>query len=257
VVGLGKAAPGLLILRAPEAEAENISDDEYLNSIWPIIQEANSHAEAFSRIPRDLVAIMPSNAKFPRTDKGSLIRAQVHQQYNGLIESLYIKENRMEGAFELDITETESLLLQMAREELGLSISGATANFFSEGVDSLKAIHFRRLILQHFKFQHSHIPTQNVIFDAGSISQLAQHICALQKGDRTASNDNAISVMTDLIEKYSVFQRHAPRQDVYPDTTSVVSTSLVLSSEHSFDKIKASNRSNRFNWCAYIVRDTQ
>jgi long-subunit acyl-CoA synthetase (AMP-forming) len=63
VVGLGKAAPGLLILRSPEAEAENISDDEYLDSIWPIIQEANSHAEAFSRISRDLVAIMPSDAK--------------------------------------------------------------------------------------------------------------------------------------------------------------------------------------------------
>jgi hypothetical protein len=63
VVGLGKAAPGLLILRSPEAEAENISDDEYLDSIWPIIQEANSHAEAFSRISRDLVAIVPSDAK--------------------------------------------------------------------------------------------------------------------------------------------------------------------------------------------------
>jgi acyl-CoA synthetase (AMP-forming)/AMP-acid ligase II len=63
VVGLGKAVPGLLILRSPEAEAENISDDEYLDSIWPIIQEANSHAEAFSRISRDLVAIMPSDAK--------------------------------------------------------------------------------------------------------------------------------------------------------------------------------------------------
>ncbi|KAJ6049157.1 uncharacterized protein N7446_007516 [Penicillium canescens] len=89
---------------------------------------------------------------------------------------------------------------------------------------ALKVIHFRCLILHHFKFQHSHIPTQNVIFEAGSISRLAQHICALQKGDRVASNHNAISVMTDLIDKYSVFRRHAHRQDVYPNTTSVVLT---------------------------------
>ncbi|OQD82866.1 hypothetical protein PENANT_c019G05982 [Penicillium antarcticum] len=224
VVGLGKAAPGLLILRAPESEVEHATDDEYLNHIWPIIQEANSHAETFARISRDLVAILPSDAKFPRTDKGSMIRAKVYQQHEGLIESLFLKENQLEGKLELDIAETESLLLQMAREELRISISGATANFFSEGVDSLKAIHFRRLILQRFKFQQSHIPTQNVIFDAGSISQLAQHIHTLQNGNKIASKNSAISVMTDLIEKYSAFQRHQPRQEVYPNTTSVLLT---------------------------------
>jgi hypothetical protein len=75
---------------------------------------------------------MPSDAKFPRTDKGSMIRAQVYQQHNGLIESLYIEENQMEGALELDTTETESLLLQMAFGEIVISISGAIANFFCE-----------------------------------------------------------------------------------------------------------------------------
>jgi hypothetical protein len=37
----------------------------------------------------------------------------------------------MDGVLELDTTETESLLLQTARGELGISISGATANFCS------------------------------------------------------------------------------------------------------------------------------
>ena len=41
---------------------------------------------------------MPSDAKFPRTGKGSMIRAQVYQQHNGLIESLYIEENQMDGS---------------------------------------------------------------------------------------------------------------------------------------------------------------
>jgi hypothetical protein len=252
VIGVGKAAPGLLILRALQAEGDRLSHGEYLDSIWEIIREANSHAEAFSRISRDLIAILPSDAKFPRTDKGSMIRAQVYEMYDELIESLYIKQDQMEGVLELDITETESLLLQMAQEELGISISGATANFFSEGVDSLKAIHFRRLILRRFKFQRSHIPTQNVIFEAGSISQLAEHICALQKGHRIANHDDSISVMTDLIEKYSVFQRHEPRQDLCPEKTSVVSAQLAYSFKLVLIK-KASDRSNRFNWCAYIV----
>ncbi|KAJ5742449.1 uncharacterized protein N7511_011468 [Penicillium nucicola] len=224
VVGLGKSAPGLLILRTSGPETDRLSDEKYLRKIWPTIQEANSHAEAFSRISRDLVAVLPSDAKFPRTDKGSMIRAKVYQQYQDLIESLYVREKQMEGDLELDVAGTESLLLEMAREELGISMSRPTANFFSEGVDSLKAIHFRRLILQRFKFQDSHSLTQNVIFDAGNMSRLAQHICALQAGDMVTSNNNAIQTMTDLVQKYSVFQRHQPRERGYPDTTSVLLT---------------------------------
>lgn len=228
VVGVGKAAPGLLILRAEEPEANRLSDEKYLNAIWPTIQEANSQAEAFSQISRNLVAILPHDAKFSRTDKGSMIRAQVYQEYSDLIESLYTEKEQTHGNLQLDIVETERVLLQIAQQELGISVSGVDANFFSEGVDSLKAIHFRRLILQHFKFETSQAPSPNVIFEAGCISQLAWHICALQKGEALESAKSDVALMTELIEKYSVFERHIPQPHAFSRPNSVVSDSLTV-----------------------------
>ncbi|KGO73092.1 Male sterility, NAD-binding [Penicillium italicum] len=224
VVGVGKAAPGLLVLRADEPEANRLSDDKYLNAIWPTVQEANSQAEAFSQIPRNMVAILPSDTKFARTDKGSMIRAQVYQEHSELIESLYSEKEQICGNLQLDVVETERVLLQISDQELGIPVSGVDAKFFSEGVDSLKAIHFRRLILQHFKFEKSQTPGPNVIFEAGCISQLARQICALQKGETLEDVETGVSVMTQLIEKYSVFERHIPQPHVFSGPNSVLLT---------------------------------
>jgi hypothetical protein len=223
VVGVGKAAPGLLIFRAHDAQTKHLTDIQYLNLIWPTIQEANYQAEAFSQVSRNLVAILPHDAKFPRTDKGSMIRAQVYQEYSGLIESLYTKEQQVTGNLHLNVIETERILLQLAQQELGIPLSGVDANFFTEGVDSLKAIHFRRLILQHFKFGSGQIPGPNVIFEMGCISQLARSIYALQNGEILKNVADVTSVMTDLIAKYSFFERHVPKPHTLSTPKSVVS----------------------------------
>ncbi|KAJ5129945.1 uncharacterized protein N7515_005984 [Penicillium bovifimosum] len=224
VVGVGKAAPGLLIFRAHDAQADHLTDNQYLNLVWPTIQEANSRAEAFSQIARNLVAILPHDAKFPRTDKGSMIRAQVYQEYGDLIESLYNKEEHVTGNLELNVVETERVLLQLAHQELDLPISGVDADFFTEGVDSLKAIHFRRLILQHFKFGSDQIPGPNVIFGTGSISQLARSIYALQDEKILENPANDTSLMTAMIEKYSFFDRHIPQPHTSSTQKSVLLT---------------------------------
>ncbi|CAG8937814.1 unnamed protein product [Penicillium salamii] len=211
LVGVGKAAPGLLVVKADSPGARTLSESQYISSIWPIVQEANLRAEAFSQISRDLIAILPYEAKFPRTDKGSMIRAQVYDLYRDLIESLYSKDSTVIEGLELTVDETEAVLSRMARDDLGTPISTVDAKFFSEGIDSLKAIHFRRLILQRFRFDQNNLPGSNIIFDAGNISKLARSICGLQRGvGITASKDGGSNIL-NLIEKYSVFQRHIPR----------------------------------------------
>jgi hypothetical protein len=222
LVGVGRVAPGLLIVQADLPEVTQMSEAQYISWIWPSIQEANAQAEQFSRISRDLIAILPYDAKFPRTDKGSMIRAQVYDLYSDVIESLYSKVDHVVGGLQLDTDETERILLRLAQEELQISLSGADANFFSEGMDSLKAIHFRRLILQHFSFGQKEAPGQNIIFESGSISRLAQHICSLQNGNEVAKTEDAISQVPNLIDKYSVFQRHIPRSNCLSGSSSVV-----------------------------------
>ncbi|KAI9926345.1 hypothetical protein MW887_004109 [Aspergillus wentii] len=208
VVGVNKAVPGLLLFRAEEAK--KLSDTEYLNYIWPSIDDANSRAEHFSQIARDMVVVLPHTAVCPRTDKGSMIRAQVYQKYSDVIDSIYNKgEESGDGAMELDTAATQEHLMRLCREELGISISGPTAEFFAEGFDSLKAIHMRRLILRDFRIDDSKSVSQNIVFDAGSASRLAEFIQALQNGQGPKVEDE-VSLMPGLIEKYSNFRLHKP-----------------------------------------------
>ena len=222
VVGIGKAAPALLIFRSQEVDAADISHKEYLDAIWPTIEGANARAERFSQISRDMIAVLPYASKFPRTDKGSMIRAQLYLQYAELIDCIYTHAEQVDGNLRLDFEGTKSCLMDICRESLGISLSSVKADFFAEGVDSLKAIHLRRLILQNFSFDKG-IVGQNVVYETGSIVRLAEHICALQNGEILTSEETDTEAMTNLIHKYSSFKQHIPRLETAPDTKSVVS----------------------------------
>ncbi|KAJ5593482.1 hypothetical protein N7537_010386 [Penicillium hordei] len=224
VVGVGKATPGLLVLRSEKAGSYSLPDEDYLDAIWPSIEEANSHAEAFAQISRDMVAILPYTAKLPRTDKGSMVRAQVYQQYAELIETLYTPAARPDGGLQLGLAETQSHLLQLCWDDLGVSISGVDADLFSEGVDSLKAIYLRRLIRQQFRFDPCHSLSQNLVFEMGTISQLAQYICALQSGGRISTAQDSVSLMKNLVKKYSLFRKHLRWPETPRRTRSVLLT---------------------------------
>lgn len=221
VVGLGKAAPGLLIFRSQEVDAADISTEEYLDAIWPTIEGANARSESFSQISRDMIAVLPYASKFPRTDKGSMIRAQVYLQYAELIDSIYTRTEQVGGSLRLDFEGTKSCLMVICRESLGISLSTVEADFFAEGVDSLKAIHLRRLILQTFSFDNVKLG-QNVVYETGSIVRLAEHICALQNGENIISQGTDIEVMNNLIHKYSSFPQHTPQSET-TNAKSVVS----------------------------------
>ncbi|BCR89337.1 putative NRPS-like protein biosynthetic cluster [Aspergillus chevalieri] len=207
VVGIGKAVPGLLVFRSEESKG--LSDEEYFDSVWPAIQDANSRAEQFSQVAREMVAVLPHDAPCPRTDKGSIIRMQVYMKYAEVIDSMYARLETGEGGrFELDTTATGAHLMKLC-QEVGLSIPGADVDLFSQGVDSLKAIHLRRLILRDFKIVDSGAISQNVVFETGTIARLAEHICSVQSGRQTRIEDE-ISLIRGLIKKYSSFHQHSP-----------------------------------------------
>jgi hypothetical protein len=225
VVGLGKAAPGMLVFQTQDVEDAQVTNEEYLEAIWPTIQIANSRAERFSQISRDMIAILPYAAKFPRTDKGSMIRAQVYLHYAKLIDDLYSKSEETRGYLELDLAGTQSLLMRLCRDELRISFSSVDTDFFAGGIDSLKAIQLRRLILQHLKLDKDAL-SRNVVYETGSIATLAEHVCSLQRGQSDTASEKNHAVMADLIRKYSSFKKHNPRPAIAPNVKSVVSQSL-------------------------------
>ena len=142
VIGVDQPIPGLLIFRAKRAD--HMSDEAYINAIWPSVADANSRAEAFSQITREMISLLPSNVEYSQTDKGSVIRAQVYPKFKDQIKELYAKVEANEGdGLKLDVLALENYLMTSFRDTIGVLLESLATDFFTAGIDSLKAIQMR------------------------------------------------------------------------------------------------------------------
>jgi len=226
VFGFERTVPGVLIFRSREHGLE-MSDNEYLDAVWPAVEAANAAAETFSRIPKDLVVIQGPEVVYPKTDKGTFIRAQVYQRFAEDIVQAY---QRFEagavagGGLKLNVADLEVWLLRKFRQDLRIPLPSIDADIFSAGVDSLLTTRLWRAIKKELDLGIGG-PTlsQNVVYEKGTIRALAAHLHQLRSGGATTGdeNENELGVMRDLIEKYSTFTHHFPTSQS-PSTKQVV-----------------------------------
>ncbi|EEA26739.1 hypothetical protein EYB25_002224 [Talaromyces marneffei] len=208
VVGVDKALPGLLVFRA----SDDLSDEEYLDAVWPSIADANSRAEGFSQITREAVVVLPSDMEYPRTDKGSIIRAQVYRKFANEIESMYARlDDEQEGTLLLDVAGIEEFLKSTYEDISGVTLESVDTDFFTAGVDSLKAIQMRRIIQKTLDLNKQRL-SSNVIYDQGNVKKLARYLFTLGQGDingdgahMNGEEQDTPSLMSELITKYSAF----------------------------------------------------
>jgi hypothetical protein len=221
VVGIERPVPGLLLFRA--SDGGGLSDGEYLDAAWPAVAEANARAEAFSQISRDMVAVLGEDMDYPRTDKGSIIRAQVYSGFAEVIDSLY---TRMEDGAVINghhgheerlplnsssLDELGSLVAGVFEEATGRPLPSEDADFFAAGVDSLQALQMRRALLRRLDLQGRDLPS-NIVYECGNGKALARFLHSLDQGEsqdddqaKGAGLAQAKRQMESLIAKYGRF----------------------------------------------------
>ncbi|KAL6229432.1 hypothetical protein BDW75DRAFT_249668 [Aspergillus navahoensis] len=222
VFGVGRAVPGILIFRSPDAGGTTMTDDEFIEYVWPIVQEANWSAEAFSQIDKDMIVVLSADTPYPATDKGSAIRAQAYEVFAGVIEDCYFRREQLqeEGGWAVSEPETAERIVAFCETTLHLGLfssdlhANLDANLYTAGLDSLKAIQLSVFLRKHFDLGgNSRSVTQNTIYECGSIRRLARLVCQLQTGHHDLvsmtdkAEDNDTSAIQALIDKYSQFER--------------------------------------------------
>lgn len=213
--GIEREVPGVLIFRAKGVE---LSKAEFLDRVWPAIEDANSHAEGFSQVSRDMVIVMPEDAECPVTDKASVKRAQVYRDFANVIDAAYATlESLQEGDLKLEVDEMESFIIRLV-QGLGVRLEDESSNFFEEGVDSLKAIQLRQLLIRGLDLggKATAVPSM-VVYDCGNAAKLARRLVGIRDGDvRDEEEGDEIAEMQDLIDRFSVFH---PREKVVIGST--------------------------------------
>ncbi|OJJ51653.1 hypothetical protein ASPZODRAFT_127770 [Penicilliopsis zonata CBS 506.65] len=227
VFGFQRNVPGALIFRSA-GKASHLSDNEFLEAIWPAVEAANARAETFSRIPKELVVIKGVDVKYPATDKGTCIRAQVYQQFDEDIKRAYAAfegSGKKKGSgLQKSIPELEEWLLSKFRDDLGVPLLSVEADIFSAGVDSLQTTRIWRYIVSDLDLgEEGGELSQNIVFEKGTVSALARHLYQMRTG-QAAEEEDELQVMRQLIERYSSFPQHTPTIEQRPETEVVMVT---------------------------------
>ncbi|KAJ3526856.1 hypothetical protein NM208_g10983 [Fusarium decemcellulare] len=221
VFGVGRAFPGLLVI--PSEHASEKSPEELLELLWPTIEDANQRAEQFGRVSREMVKILPFGTEYPRTDKGTIIRAACYKHFEDIIEQVYQNFESPGNAYRLalEIPELQQYLLDLLTSRVGIQGLVAETDFFAAGMDSLQAITARAHIVRELDLGGKTLG-QNVVFDYPSVAQLSGYLHSQRTGS-TLQEKSEVEIMQELVAKYSTFEPFKPGTQV-PDGEVVLLT---------------------------------
>ncbi|KAF9223046.1 acetyl-CoA synthetase-like protein [Gyrodon lividus] len=223
--GRERSQVGILIEPRPE-HVVDIQDDqavaEFRNKIWPLIEEANATAPAFSRIFKEMILITDQGKPILRTPKGTVQKKATVKTYESEIDALY---NSVEATFQLSNglagppAWTAESLEGWLTEHACAIIPGHTINpgtdLFAQGFDSLSVTYLRNQLLNALqKSRDADIRSvaprmpPNIIFDNPTIQRLAARIASIvREGGASQTLDTKeqhITAMNAMIEEYTV-----------------------------------------------------
>ncbi|KAL1699761.1 hypothetical protein EV121DRAFT_295859 [Schizophyllum commune] len=219
--GYGRDEAGLLVEPAP-AHQVDVDDDvqvaAYRNAIWPLVEEANRSAPAYSRIFKELILITRKGKPLPRTEKGTVMRRLALQAYKDEIEKIYevieshaqTGEKGVKPPSSWDEASVADWLARHVRDITGREMD-RTADLFEQGFDSLNATVLRLRLLGGLKSDANAASAclaiaQNVVYQHPSIHKLATLVSGLVGGDATASkvpNASVTETIVSLAARYS------------------------------------------------------
>jgi hypothetical protein len=230
VFGIDREVPGLLLFRALGTSI--LGDSEYIEQVWPIVEIANTYAEAFSQISREMIAVIPEDVECPLTDKSSIKRGVIYKEFASTIDAVYKAAGSANKSqcLTMGIDELQTWILQQVRAQ-GCEVEDPTQDFFAAGMDSLKAIHLRGTILRNIDLGgHDSNLTSTTVFDCGNAKSLAERLYAIRIGSKT-SDRTAHDTMNALIEKYSSFPEPKGRSAFTPSGPSM-DGDIIVSEDH-------------------------
>ncbi|KAJ7146532.1 putative aminoadipate reductase [Mycena epipterygia] len=210
---------GVLVEPSPDYKV-NPKDEHQLakfrNLIWPVVEEANEHGPAFSRIYKEMIVVADPIKPLIRAAKGTVIKKASLVLYKDEIETLY-DTIEASGNAASDIEPPSSWTTRGLEPWLTTHASLVAerdivrgCDIFDQGFDSLNATFLRHRIVSALKNSTEKkanaaapkIP-QNFVYAYPSIEELAGAIMALVYENSNISTGGKKAIVEAMIAKYS------------------------------------------------------
>ncbi|KAL1743867.1 hypothetical protein HDZ31DRAFT_39949 [Schizophyllum fasciatum] len=216
--GRGRDEAGILIEPSPSQNID-VDDDAQIatfrNLVWPVIEQANRAAPAYSRIFKELILITRSGKPLPRTEKNTVMRKLALEVYKDEIDDIYATVERYAQSGEKGVRPPSawsaptvaSWLAKHVRDISGDDMD-RDADLFEQGFDSLNATVLRLRLLGALKADPAASPaslrvTQNVVYEHPVISKLAALVAKLVNGEEVGVQPSAKDEIVAMAARYS------------------------------------------------------
>jgi hypothetical protein len=207
----GSSKPRVGMLLIPSEATIGMTEEQVLQLVTPVINRANEDTPGYAKLALDMVKVLPIGTPYPRTDKGTVIRAAFYKQFATEIDAIYEAGDNSVGDLSLSEEELRIFLRAEMVQLLDLkdpTVLGDDTDFFSLGVDSLQAIQLRSILSRRIDLGGQKMGS-NIAFDFPTLRTLARKLYCM----RTGETSEAVSVedqMNALICKYGTFEKHLP-----------------------------------------------
>ena len=228
VFGNERPYPGALIFRSPVAA--DMTKEDILNALWPSIERFNAESQAHTRLSRSMLMIMPKEIPvLPKSSKGTIMRGQADRTYARDIDRAYSgrprspKDGPLHGDTEPVVSDEDVAIaiLNIVKDVIHAQEAiPENTDLFSFGVDSVASVEIRSLIHNKLLPDKPNSLPFNVVYDCGTIKNLARYIINTRHGKATkaTNTEDEMNLMRSLVDHYSLFpltnELNSPRQTI-------------------------------------------
>ena len=215
VFGNERPYPGALLFRSPASA--DMEKEDILNALWPSIEKLNAESQGHARLPRSMLVVMSKEAHvLPKSSKGTILRGEAEKMYATDINRVYrgrssspregpLGQNTKSNISDQDIPIT---ILNIIKDVVPTEeVISENTDLFSFGVDSLASVQIRALINNKLLPDRSDSLPINVVYDCGTIKNLARYVINTRHGKatRATNTEDEVNLMRSLVDHYSLF----------------------------------------------------
>ena len=220
VTGQGRFEAALLIEPMDSSDSSASQKAEFIERLWPTIQEANRLCPAHARISKSHILFTQPDKPMSRAGKGTVQRRFTIENYSDELEKLYAEADSMKDEdvlLEVNLHDLEGSIKQILAH-IGYESISSDTDFFSLGMDSLQVIQTARYL--KVGVRKAGMKTDEVapsfIYTNPTILKLISAIETLRQGPQKAEETNEqtrMGLMEAMMTKYSSFPGHNDRKE--------------------------------------------
>ncbi|KAF5362791.1 hypothetical protein D9757_011015 [Collybiopsis confluens] len=222
--GRERAQTGILVEPSPQHQIDVkdlVQVAALRNSLWPLVDEANQIAPAFSRIFKEMILIASPDKPLPRVGKGTVARKAALALYESEINELYSVVESNSGGDNVDPPKawTAEEIKPWLEEQVMNILSNrtdsvhVTKDLFEQGFDSIMATILRLHIVSALRKSSNsglvgarEIP-QTLVYNHPSIDRLTSAILGIVAGSDAGSSSMTISMQPNQHERSVAIER--------------------------------------------------